>query len=286
MRIEYVLVPTLSTAFLLAAVSPLIPSSAYSQWHDALYVAAAAWILATALYRIIKREPVWRINILGAVVVLAILSVYLTYVKIYAKPASIQIEKDLEVLEEARQTFEKGFAQTAAHMAVASSVAATVAFVLAPFTLGISVATALTLIDLAVDIVNEFMSMIASYFGIAYATVSLLAPLVRAVEIFPAVFVPVAATAVPSKRTVAVAAYLAAVPLILSAAVATAPGLAPMSGFLPIEEENFVQTVAVRINTNAPSLLSSRRRTSSTTAPTGSTPPSGGGTQCCGQAAT
>jgi hypothetical protein len=118
--------------------------------------------------------------------------------------------------------------------------------------LGISVAVALTLIDLAVDVVNEFMSMIASYLGFAYAVVSVLAPLVRAAEIFPAVFVPVAATAVPSKKTIAIAAYVAAIPLLLAAAVATAPGLAPMSGLLPIEEENFVQSIAVRINTNAP----------------------------------
>jgi hypothetical protein len=123
MRIEYVLVPVLGAAFLLAALSPLIPSGVYSQWHDALYTAAAAWILATAVYRIVKREPVWRINILGAVMILGIMTVYLTYVKIYAAPASIQIEKDLEVLEDARQTFEKYFAQIAAHTAVATSVA-------------------------------------------------------------------------------------------------------------------------------------------------------------------
>ncbi|MFZ8838920.1 MAG: hypothetical protein ACO2PM_08315 [Pyrobaculum sp.] len=252
MRIEYVLAPVLGAAFLLAAVSPLIPSGAYSQWHDALYTAAAAWILATAVYRLLKREPVWRINILGAVIILAIMAVYLTYVKIYAAPASIQIEKDLEVLEDARQTFEKHFAQTAAHTAVATSVVITVAFVIAPFTLGLSVAVVLTLIDLAIDVVNELMSMIASYFGFAYAVVSILVPLVRAAEVFPAVFVPVAATAVPSKRTIAVAAYVAAVPLLLAAAVATAPGLAPMSGMLSIEEENFVQSIAVRVNTNAP----------------------------------
>jgi len=90
MRIEYVLAPVLGAAFLLAAVSPLIPSGAYSQWHDALYTAAAAWILTTAVYRLFKREPVWRINILGAVIILAIMAVYLTYVKIYAAPASIQ----------------------------------------------------------------------------------------------------------------------------------------------------------------------------------------------------
>jgi len=253
MRIEYVLVPVLGAAFLLATVSPLIPSGAYSQWHDALYIAAAAWILATVLYRIAKREPVWRINLLGAVIILAVLTVYLTYVKIYAKPASIQIEKDLEVLEEARQTFEKYFAQMAAHTAVATSVVVTVAFVLAPFTLGISVAVVLTLVDLAIDVVNEFMSMIASYFGFAYAAVSLLAPLVRAVEIFTAVFVPVAATSVPSKKTIAITAYLAAVPLLLAAAIATAPGLAPMPGLLPtVEKDGFTQSVAVQINTNAP----------------------------------
>jgi hypothetical protein len=93
--------------------------------------------------------------------------------------------------------------------------------------------------------------MIASYLGFAYAAVSVLAPLVRAVEIFPAVFAPIAAAAVPNKRTIAVAAYVAAVPLLLAVAVATAPGLAPMSG-LPIEVEKFAQSVAVQINTNAP----------------------------------
>jgi hypothetical protein len=72
------------------------------------------------------------------------------------------------------------------------------------------------------------------------------------VEIFSPIFAPIAAAAVPNKRTVAVAAYVAAMPLLLAIAVATAPGLAPMSGLLPIEEEKFVQPVAVRINTNAP----------------------------------
>jgi hypothetical protein len=257
MRIEHALVAAVGVALLFAAVSPLIPSGAYTQWHDVLYTAAAAWILATVLYRIFKREPVWRANILGAVMILAIMAVYLTYVNIYAKPASIQIEKDLETLEEARQTFEKYFAQTAAHTAVAASSVITAAVILAPFTLGFSVAVLLALIDLAIDVVNEFMSMIASYFGFAYAAVSVLAPLVRAVEIFPAIFAPVAAVAVPNKRMIAVAAYVAAVPLLLSVAVATAPGLAPMSG-LPIEEEKFVQSVAARINTNAPIVVEFR----------------------------
>jgi hypothetical protein len=89
-----------------------------------------------------------------------------------------------------------------------------------------------------------------------------------------------AAAAVPNKKTVAVTAYIAAIPLLLSIAVATAPGLAPMSGLLPIEEEKFVQPVAVRINTNAPIVVEFKRRTSTTTAPTGSTQRSGGGTPC------
>jgi hypothetical protein len=84
MRIEHALVAAVGIAFLFAAVSPLIPSGAYSQWHDVLYTAAAAWILATALYRIVRREPVWRANILGAVMILAIMAVYLTYVNFYA----------------------------------------------------------------------------------------------------------------------------------------------------------------------------------------------------------
>ena len=245
-------------ALLFAAVSPLIPSDVYSQWHDVLYTAAAVWILATALYRIFKREPVWRVNILGTVIMLAIMAVYLTYVKIYVAPASIQISKDLETLEEARQTFEKYFAQTAAHTAVAASSVITVAVVLAPFTLGFSVAVLLALIDLAIDVINEFMSMIASYLGFAYAVVSILAPLVRTVEIFPAVFTPIAAAAVPNKRTIAVAAYVAAMPLLLSVAVATAPGLAPMSSLLPTEKEEFVQVGTVRINTNAPIVVEFR----------------------------
>jgi HPt (histidine-containing phosphotransfer) domain-containing protein len=252
MRIEHVLVAALGVALLFAAVSPLIPSGAYSQWHNVLYTAAAVWILATVLYRIARREPVWRANILGAVMMLVIMAVYLAYVNIYAKPASVQIEKDLETLEEARQTFEKYFAQTAAHTSVAVSSVITAAVILAPFTLGLSVAVLLALIDLAIDVVNEFMSMVASYLGLAYAVVSVLAPLVRAVEIFPAIFAPAAAAAVPNKRTIAVAAYVAAVPLLLSVAVATAPGLAPMSGLLPIEEEGYVQPGAVRIETNAP----------------------------------
>jgi len=252
MRIEHALVAAVGIALLFAAVSPLIPSGAYSQWHNVLYTAAAAWILATALYRIARREPLWRANVLGAVMILAIMAVYLTYVNIYAKPASIQIEKDLETLEEARQTFEKYFAQTAAHTAVAASSVITAAIILAPFTLGLSVAVLLALIDLAIDVINELMSMVASYLGFAYAVVSVLAPLVRAVEIFPAIFAPAAAAAVPNKRVIAVAAYVAAVPLLLSVAVATAPGLAPMSGLLPVEEEKFAQPVSVRIETNAP----------------------------------
>jgi hypothetical protein len=251
MRIEHALVAALGIALLFAAVSPLIPSGAYSQWHDVLYTAAAVWILATVLYRIFKREPVWRANILGAVMILAIMAVYLTYVNIYARPASVQIEKDLETLESARQTYEKYFAQTAAHTSVAVSSVVTVAVILAPFTLGFSVAVLLALIDLAIDVINEFMSMVASYLGLAYAIVSVLAPLVRAVEIFPAVFVPAAAAAVPNKKMIAVAAYVAAMPLLLSVAVATAPGLAPMSGLQPVEEEKFVQPVAVQIRTNA-----------------------------------
>lgn len=252
MRVEHVLVTALGIAFLFATVSPLIPETVYTQWHDVLYTAAAAWILATVLYRIVRKEPVWRANILGAVMILAIMAVYLTYVKIYATPASIQISKDLETLEKARQTYEKYFAQTAAHTAVAASSVITVAIILAPFTLGLSVAVLLALIDLAIDVINEFMNMIASYFGFAYATVSMLAPLVRAVEIFSPIFAPIATMAVPNKRTIAVTAYIAAVPLLLSIAVATAPGLAPMSGLLPIEEEMFAQPVAVQINANAP----------------------------------
>jgi hypothetical protein len=252
MRIEHALVAALGIALLFATISPLMPSGAYSQWHDVLYTAAAAWILASVLYRIFKREPVWRVNILGAVLILVIMALYMTYAKIYAAPASVQISKDLETLEEARETFEKYFAQTAAHTAVAASSVITAAVVLAPFTLGLSVAVLLALIDLAIDVVNELMSMVASYLGFAYAVVSVLAPLVRMVEIFPAVFTPIAAAAVPNKRTIAVAAYVAAVPLLLSAAVATAPGLAPMSGLLPIEEEKFAQPVSVRIETNAP----------------------------------
>jgi len=252
MRIEHVLVAALGIALLFAAVSPLIPEAAYTQWHDVLYAAAAAWILATALYRIARREPVWRANILGAVMILVIMAVYLTYVNIYAKPASIQVQKDLETLDNVRQTYEKYFAQIAAHTAVAAGAVITAAVVLAPFTLGLSVSAMLALIDLSIDIINEFMSMAASYLGMAYSTLSVLAPLIRSVEIFPAVFAPIAVAAVPSKRTIAVAAYVAAVPLLLSIAVAMAPGLAPMSGPLPVEQEKFAQPVAVRINTNAP----------------------------------
>jgi len=252
MRVEHVLVAALGIAFLFAAVSPLIPSGVYSQWHDVLYTAAAAWILSTVLYRIARKEPIWRANILGAIMILIIMAVYLTYVKIYAAPASIQISKDLETLEETRQTFEKYFAQTAAHTAVAVSSVITAAVILAPFTLGLSVAVLLAVIDLAIDIINEFMSMIASYLGFAYSVLSVLAPLVRSVEIFPAVFVPIATMAVPNKRSIAVVAYVAAMPLLLSIAIATAPGLAPMSGPLPIEEEKFTQPMAVQINTNAP----------------------------------
>jgi len=252
MRIEHALVAAVGVALLFAAISPLIPSNAYTQWHDVLYAAAAAWILATALYRIFKREPAWRINILGALMILVIMALYLTYVKIYAKPASVQISKDLETLEEARQTFEKYFAQTAAHTAVAASSVITAAVILAPFTLGLSVVALLAVIDLAIDIINEFMSMIASYLGFAYSVLSVLAPLVRSVEIFPAVFAPIATIAVPNKRSIAVVAYVAAMPLLLSIAIATAPGLAPMSGPLPIEEEKFTQPMAVQINTNAP----------------------------------
>jgi hypothetical protein len=252
MRVEHVLVAALGIALLLAVVSPLIPEATYTQWHDVLYTGAAAWILGTVLYRIVRKEPVWRANILGAVMILVIMAVYLTYVKVYAVPASIQISKDLETLENVRQTYEKYFAQIAAHTAVAVSSIITAAVVLAPFTLGLSVAALLAIIDLAIDIINEFMSMIASYLSLAYATVSVLASLVRMVEIFSPIFVPIAAVAVPNKRTVAVAAYIAAVPLLLAIAVATAPGLAPMSGLLPIEEEKFTQPVAVRINTNAP----------------------------------
>ena len=252
MRVEHVLVAALGAALLFAVASTLIPREAYGAWHNALYTAAAAWILATVLYRIAKRQPVWHANVLGAVIILAVMAVYLTYANIYAKPASIQMEQNLEVLEEVRETFEQYFAQVAAHTAVAASSVITAAIILAPFTLGLSVAVLLALIDLAIDVVNELMSMIASYLGFAYAVVSVLAPLVRSVEIFPAVFVPVAAAAVPNKRTIAVAAYVAAVPLLLSVAVATAPGLAPMSGLLPIEEKDeFIQPVAVRINTNA-----------------------------------
>ena len=252
MRIEHALVAALGIALLFATISPLMPSGAYSQWHDVLYTAAATWILASVLYRIFKREPVWRVNILGAVLILVIMALYMTYAKIYAAPASVQISKDLETLEEARETFEKYFAQTAAHTAVAASSVITAAIILAPFTLGLSAGVALLLIDLAIDVINEFMATVASYLGFAYAAVSVLAPLVRAVEIFPAVFTPIAATAVPNKKTIAVAAYVAAMPLLLSVAVATAPGLAPTSGLLPIEEEKYVQLVAVRINTNAP----------------------------------
>ncbi len=252
MRVEHVLVVALGAALLFAVVSTLIPREAYGAWHNVLYTAAAAWILATVLYRIAKRQPIWHANVLGAVITLAVMAAYLTYANIYAKPASIQMEQNLEVLEEVRQTFEQYFAQVAAHTAVAASSVITAAIILAPFTLGLSVAVLLALIDLAIDIINEFMSMVASYLGFAYAVVSVLAPLVRAVEIFPAIFVPTAAVAVPNKRVIAVAAYVAAVPLLLSAAIATAPGLAPMSGLLPIEEEKFVQPVAVRINTNAP----------------------------------
>jgi hypothetical protein len=252
MRVEHALVAAVGVALLFAAVSPLIPSGAYTQWHDVVYAAAAAWILASVLYRIFKREPVWRVNILGAVLILVIMALYMTYAKIYAAPASVQISKDLETLEEARETFEKYFAQTAAHTAVAASSVITAAIILAPFTLGLSAGVALLLIDLAIDVINEFMAMVASYLGFAYAVVSVLAPLVRAVEIFPAVFSPIAALSVANKRTIAVAAYVAAVPLLLSVAVATAPGLAPMSGLLPIEEEGYVQPGAVRIETNAP----------------------------------
>jgi hypothetical protein len=258
MRAEHVLVAAVGIALLFAAVSPLIPNDIYSQWHDVLYAGAAAWVLATALYRILRREPVWRVNILGAVMILVIMAVYLTYVKVYAAPASIQMEKNLEALEEARQTFEKYFAQTAAHTAVAASSVITAAIILAPFTLGLSVAVLLALIDLAIDIINEFMSMVASYLGFAYAVVSVLAPLVRAAEIFPAVFAPVAAAAVPNKRTIAVAAYVAAVPLLLAIAVAAAPGLQPMSGILPTEDEGFVQVGSVRIDTNAPVVVEFR----------------------------
>jgi hypothetical protein len=258
MRVEHVLVTALGIAFLFATVSPLIPEAVYTQWHDVLYTGAAAWILGTVLYRIARKEPMWRANILGAVMILAIMAVYLTYVKIYTTPASIQINKDLETLENVRQTYEKYFAQITAHTAVAVSSVVTVAVILAPFTLGLSVSVLLMLIDLAIDIINEFMSTVASYLGFAYSVLSVLTPLVRSVEIFPAVFVPIATMAVPNKRTIAVTAYIAAVPLLLSIAIATAPGLAPMSGLLPIEEEKFSQPVAVQINANAPIVVEFR----------------------------
>jgi hypothetical protein len=246
------LVVAVGIAFLFAAVSPLIPSGVYTQWHNVLYAAAAAWILATALYRIAKGESVWRINVLGVLMILVAMSVYMTYVNIYAKPASVQMEKDLEVLEDARQTYEKYFAQVAAHTATATSAIITVATVLAPFTLGLSTAVLIMFVDLAIDVINEFMSMVASYLGFAYSTLAVLGTLVRMVEIFPAVFAPIAAVAVPSKRVIATAAYLAAVPLLLAIAVATAPGLAPLSGSPQVEQEKFTQPVAVRINTNTP----------------------------------
>jgi hypothetical protein len=258
MRVEHVLVAALGAALLFAVVSTLIPREAYSAWHNVLYTAAAAWILATVLYRIAKRQPIWHANVLGAVIILTVMAVYLTYANMYARPASIQMEQNLEVLEEARKFHEQITAQVAAHTAVGASAIITAAIILAPFTLGLSAAVALMMIDLAVDVINEFMSMIASYLGFAYAVVSVLMPLVRAVEIFPAVFVPIAATAVPNKRTIAVAAYVAAVPLLLSVAVATAPGLAPMPKLLPVADEGFVQASSVRIETNAPIVVEFR----------------------------
>jgi|GEM_PF-6819509 len=251
MRPEQVLAFAVGAALLLAAVSALLPHGVYGRWHDVLYAAAAAWILASVLYRAARGEPLWRVNLLGALLVLGIISAYMAYAKMYAAPASLQIAKNLETLEEARQMYEVLFAQTAAHTAVAASAVITAAVVIAPFTLGLSVAVALLLVDLAVDVVNEFMSTAAGYLGFAYAAVSVLVPVVKAVEAFPAVYAPVAAAAVPSKRTVAVAAYVAAIPLLVSIAVATAPGLPPVPSVVPVEK-GLVQPGSVRIETNAP----------------------------------
>jgi len=217
-----------------------------------LYAGAAAWVLATALYRAATRQPIWRVNMLGAVLAVGIYALYQTYVNVYAAPASVQVERSLQALEEGRRAVLSYFAQTAAHTAAGANAVMTAALVLAPFTLGISAAVAMYMIDAAIDSINELMSAAAGYLGYAYTALSILRFYVRMVEIFPAVYTPLALMSIGEKRALAAAGYASALPLLVAVAVALAPGLEPPTGALASWLEPFSYSGAVTICADAP----------------------------------
>lgn len=217
-----------------------------------IYAAAAAAVAGEMAYSVfVKRHP--RLKLIPIAVALAALSVYAAYSHL-AGSASQRLEYTLQSIEEARQVWLEEFSRTAGTVGVVAGIVEYSLYALAPVTGGAALAIApmVWAIGEAIEVINEAMAMVAGYIGYAYAMVSILLPVVRFIEYFTVLFVPLSLIFVRNRKGTAISAYLAFIPLIVAYAVSNTPALPPPTPLeVPKLPFNVTTLGAVLVESNA-----------------------------------
>jgi hypothetical protein len=239
-----------AVALLFAFATAQLPAQPVSA--SLLYAAAALAVAGEMIYAVfVRRRP--KLDLIPIAVALAALSAYAAYSHLSGS-ASQRLEHTLQSIEEARQVWLEQFSRVAGSVGVVVGIAEYALYALAPVTGGLSltIAPAVWAVGEAVDVVNEAMSTVAGYIGYAYAMVSILLPVVKFIEHFSALFVPLSLLFIRSRKGMAISAYLALVPLIVAHAVSNAPALPPPS-LLEVPKLPFNVTTmgAVLVKSNA-----------------------------------
>ena len=239
-----------ATAFLFAAAMSQLPAQPGAA--SLLYAAAAAAVGGEMLYSaFVRRRP--KLDLIPLAVALAALSAYAAYSHLTGS-ASQRLEYTLQSIEEARQAWLEQFSRVAGSIGVLFGIAEYAIYALAPVTGGLALAAAPAVwaAGEAVEAVDEVMAVVAEYIGYAYAMVSISLPVVKFIEHFSALFVPLSIIFIRSRKGMAISAYLALMPLIAAYAVSNAPALPPPDPLhVPELPFNVTTLGAVLVKSNA-----------------------------------
>jgi hypothetical protein len=214
-----------AVALLFAAAMSQLPAQpgAVPLLYAAAAVALAGWMLYSVLAGRLSKP-----NLIPVAVALAALSAYAAYSHLTGS-ASQRLEYTLQSIEEARQVWLEQFSRVAGSVGVVVSVVEYAVYALAPVTGGAALAAAPVIwaVGEAVDVVSEAMATVAGYIGYAYAMVSILLPVVKFIEHFSAMFVPLSLIFIHNRKGAAISAYLSLMPLMVAYAVGNVPALPP-----------------------------------------------------------
>jgi hypothetical protein len=239
-----------AVALLFAAAMSQLPAQPGAV--SLLYAAAAAALTGWMLYSMFTRR-LSKPNLIPVAVALAALSAYAAYSHL-AGSASQRLEYTLQSIEEARQAWLEQFSRMAGSVGVVVSIVEYAIYALAPVTGGAALAAAPVIwaVGEAVEVINEAMATVAGYIGYAYAMVSILLPVVKFIEHFSAIFVPLSLIFIHHRKGMAISAYLSLIPLIAAYAVSNAPALPPPDPLqMPKLPFNATTLGAVLVRSNA-----------------------------------